>query len=74
MTKTIQEWYEDLPEPIRSQAIANAAKEGKEANEAESLAQAIAMGFVWSDTPERYPYWEEVCTRACNQEFNKERA
>ncbi len=71
MSKTIQEWYQDLPEPIRSQAITNATKEGRGEVEAESLSQAVAIGFAWSETPERYPYWDDVCTRIITGEFNQ---
>jgi cobalamin biosynthesis Mg chelatase CobN len=54
--KTILEWYEELPEPIRSQAIANYDYENSVAI---TLSGAIATGFNWGTTPEGFDYWSD---------------
>lgn len=57
---TIREHLEALPEPIKSQALANL--ESKSANDpALSTLDAIGGGFSWSNTPEGFSYWLDVC-------------
>ena len=59
--KTILEWYELLPEPIRSQAIDNY-------DEIEiistSLHAAIEDGFSWTFSNEKWDYWNEIREKA----------
>jgi hypothetical protein len=59
--KTILEWYEELPEPIRSQAIAN--YDGN-VELAENRRSAIQSGFIWYDTPEGQDHWQVVSDKA----------
>jgi len=68
--KPILEWYEQLPEPYRSQAIANYDGKRKEAN---SLERAIVHGFVWSHTPKHQGknYWLDISDKAKRGEFTK---
>ena len=66
--KPILEWYEQLPEPIRSQAIAN--YDGTEMD-VESLHDAIFSGIHWRKTPEGDDYWSDIHTKAEDGEFDK---
>lgn len=67
MKKTILEWYEHLPEPIRSQAIEN--YDGTESMP-DSIDSAINEGFFWDLTREGCNYWENIYNRALNGEFD----
>jgi hypothetical protein len=58
--KPILEWYEDLPEPIRSQAIANYDGEYPVAA---SLHMSLRRGFYWQKY-EGDEYWEEITDKA----------
>ena len=55
--KPILEWYEELPEPIRSQSIAN--YDG-DLECTDTLHVAIQMGFAWGSSPEKHDYWYSV--------------
>ena len=57
MEKKITEWFEDLIEPIRSQAIENYYGD---THYAKSLIGAINLGFFWIYTPQGQVYWEEI--------------
>jgi hypothetical protein len=59
--KTILEWYEELPEPIRSQAIKNC---DRCLREVDSLTNAISRGFEWEPSPEKHDYWHDVYSKA----------
>ena len=66
--KPILEWYEQLPEPIRSQAIANCSSYYRERD---CLHRAIGAGMIWCRTPEGFQYWSDVYDKAERGEFNK---
>ena len=68
MTKKTTEWYEQLPEPIRSQATANF---NNYFTSSESLPEAIMRGFDWIDSKEGDEYWARVHYRAKSGEFDK---
>lgn len=55
--KTIKEWLESLPEPHRTQALANASD--SLTTTTPSLTSAIAGGFAWAYSPEGYEYWDD---------------
>ena len=60
MKKTILEWYEHLPEPIRSQAFENYdAVEGL----CDTLSLAILDGFNWAASPQGQQYWNSIHDR-----------
>jgi hypothetical protein len=66
MSKTTKEWFNELPEPYRTQAIENC-----KANDYESsLSQAIFGGFLWVSTREGFEYWRDVKLRAEKGEFD----
>lgn len=69
--KPILEWYEDLPEPYRSQAINNYFNSGESASKADNLGSALLAGFNWFDSPEGFEYWEYVQYRYISGEFDK---
>lgn len=73
--KPILEWYEQLPEPIRSQAIENYDPEWAEFynGTAPSQADAISSGFIWEETKEKgqgWHYWFNLQQRAEAGEFD----
>lgn len=53
--KTIKDWFEELPEPYRSEAINNIRK-----SEANSLSDALDIGFDWGRTKQGYEYWYKL--------------
>lgn len=68
--KPILTWYEDLPEPIRSQAIEN--YDGTDIHQ-RSIAGAIFMGMAWLTTPQGAEYWADIYNRANSGEFDKQK-
>ncbi|ADF42363.1 hypothetical protein S-CBS2_gp007 [Synechococcus phage S-CBS2] len=71
MRKTPEEWFEQLPEPYRSQAIANRTIDSVvDIGEAHSLTEAFTVGFIWKNTPEGSNYWEKVYHMAEKGEFD----
>ena len=67
--KTVLQWFQQLPEQIKLQAIANTLPQRLEPKEP-SLVAAIAGAFSWSSTPQGSDYWFEIKARAANGEFN----
>jgi len=67
MSKTAREWAEHLPEPIRTQFLANLADPDYEER---CIADAINGAFFWRWTPQGFDYWVEVQKRADNGEFD----
>lgn len=61
---TIKGWLQTLPEPARSQAIANAEKVYVNGNldevEASSIGTALLSAFKWKTSPEGTEYWSKV--------------
>lgn len=56
-------WFQQLPEPYRSQAIENFDEEYFKAaltGELTTLQQAINCAFYWSETPQGREYWERI--------------
>lgn len=60
--KTILEWYEELPSPIREQAIENYYKEelGNRKKKVYDIYEAIFYWFHWNDSPEWGDYWYNI--------------
>ena len=61
-SKTIREWLNELPEPIRSRAIRNAENCHKPLLDKSeiSLREAVSAAFIWINTPEGLGYWSSV--------------
>jgi len=72
--KTVLEWLEMLPEPIRSQAIENWENDNEYEPSAmrPTLANALALAFDWGGTPkdQGYEYWRNIKDRARSGEFD----
>jgi hypothetical protein len=64
--KTIIEWYGMLPEPLKSQAFANAMKHEKYdifTYQVSDMYGAIDRGMIWSQCAEGETFWEDVASR-----------
>lgn len=66
--KKITEWAEDLPEPIRSQYLANFHREGDEDIQTEGLLEALHGAFYWEQSPEGAKYWHKVAAELKKKE------
>jgi hypothetical protein len=61
--KLISEWLQELPEPYRTQAIANFKAQGKRDMYTNSMKDAIMDGLAWKETKEHEAnshYWQYV--------------
>jgi len=68
--KTNAEWYLELPEPYRMQALNNAEKEDMLGMKSESLGAAL-YAFPWEGTPEGYDYWKVLFRKVEKGEFSE---
>lgn len=59
--KTIEQHLQELPEPVRDQALKNMWWEDKH-NKYATQVQALQQAFNWSKSPEGYWYWYNVET------------
>lgn len=58
MKRTIREWLEHIADPIvRERALENI---NPVRSHAESINEAIMVGFKWEDTPEGDYYWCDI--------------
>ena len=73
MSKSAKEWFKQLPEPYRTQAIENSDRLDAVY---QSLAGALIRNFNWQDTPEGqgYHHWNDIRERAINGEFDTPQA
>ena len=71
--KTYKEWFGQLPEPYRSQAIASDDRSYKDYGNgrANTLDDAIYYSFNWSSSKEGGDYWAHVYGRAKRGGFDK---
>jgi hypothetical protein len=56
MSKTIKEWFNELPEGYRERAIKN-TQESRMNNIWPTMSEAIYGAFNWSLAPERFNFW-----------------
>lgn len=68
MKKPALQWFEQLPEPIRSQAIANSY--GLSTQYA-NIGECLYLNFEGAKTSQGYEYWDTIRTRARNGEFDQ---
>jgi len=54
--KTVQEWFQELPEPYRTQALNNSLK-GNLMAEVDSLEMALGCRFSFRGSKEGKEYW-----------------
>ena len=65
MKKTIRNWLDTLHEPERTEALSNMRPSGiTEKKDCQS--EAIAFAFNWSNTPQSFEYWDDICSRINN--------
>ena len=57
--KKVKDWFEELPEPYRTQAIENSTKEELNCIE-ESLTNALSGSFFWFSSPQGQKYWGDL--------------
>lgn len=60
MLKTIKQWYLDLPEPVRTQALKNVEDAKRSGEPADDLPDALISGFHWYSSPEGGKYWDNI--------------
>ena len=64
VTKTIEEWFNELEEPYRTQAIENTKKLAEESGRlyesTDSLSEALISAFIWETSPEGHKYWSDL--------------
>ena len=77
MEKTIEQWFQELPEPYKTKALTNCQEQSTiDFNAADAtcnkLSEAVAFGFLWQDTLEGEPYWQEVYDTISANEFDEE--
>jgi len=64
--KTRRQYFEELPEPYRTQAIENAISYGKTGrvitidNEVQNIKRAILGGFIFIETTQGEDYWFDL--------------
>ena len=72
MDKTIEEWFEYLPNDIKQKAINNIEKGNNISNRSvKSLEQAIDASFNWKGTDEGHDYWREISNNAYKGQYNR---
>jgi hypothetical protein len=68
--KPALEWFEQLPEPYRTQAIENSTRPY---SKYQSLFDALRCNFNWAETPQKKFYWHDIYERAKLGEFDSPR-
>lgn len=59
MEQTIIEWFNQLQEPHKSQAITN-LREDRRLRFVDCMSEAIDKGFTWDETPQGHSYWQDL--------------
>lgn len=60
-TKTVEEWFNDLEEPYKTQALENTKDESLKPI-AGSMSEALLRAFYWTDSPQGHQYWFNLFT------------
>ena len=68
MTKTIKEWFQELPSPIREKALKYAEEDWSLDRKKISLSDAVSCWFIWEKTDEWRDYWSEYNSKLKKQE------
>lgn len=65
--KTVKQWLEELPEPIRTQAFENVEKQNRGDvlknvlyHEFNLFKRALNTAFIWGNSNEGYEFWNKV--------------
>ena len=56
---TIKDYFEELPEPYKTQAIENSSEESLN-KKSPSLKSAICNAFMWGATRQGHNYWRNL--------------
>lgn len=56
--KTILEWFNELPEPYKSEAIENMDIDGSQMDE--SIYFALLGAFNWKNSKQGFDYWNNL--------------
>jgi hypothetical protein len=69
MSKTICQWYKELPEDIRKKAIKNTLDQVPDLldSKEKQLSSALFSGFQWALSPEGFKFWDEVYGEAAKK-------
>jgi len=59
MEKITKQWLEELPSPIREEALFNLLVAAKDFRQT-SMGSALSAGFNWSNTKEGHNYWNQI--------------
>jgi hypothetical protein len=57
--KPIKTWFEELPEPYKSQAIQNSRNLDLTID---TIGAALLCAFMWSTSEQGYSYWQKLYT------------
>lgn len=62
--KTVEDWFEELPEPYREQAMKDHKNTRPERSDRQcySLGEAINIGIEWGRSEQGPGYWERIST------------
>lgn len=66
-SKKIKDWYKNLKQPIKNQAITNLKLSCKNIK-VDNLSDAIMLGFDWKSSKEGFEYWDNVYESLENNE------
>jgi hypothetical protein len=69
--KPALEWFKQLPEPYRTQAIENSTRPDAVY---QSLSRALISDFTWESTPQGGIHWHDIYERAELGEFDTPQA
>lgn len=64
--KTVRQWFEELPEPYRTQALANTEEEMLDIDD-DSVAGSLLGAFRWDSSLEGHEYWQDISDTLFNQ-------
>lgn len=70
MEQTIQDWFNLLLEPFKSQALGNLKEEGR-TKIVDSMSDAINRGFTWEETSQGHAYWSNIFLEHVDHERNQ---
>jgi len=59
MEQTVTQWFNQLSEPYKTQALANIL-EGRHDRMCDTMSTAIDRGMSWADTPQGHEYWHRL--------------
>lgn len=59
----VKHWLEILPPEIKEQAIKNSNIPEWMDEDVSSLKEALQGAFLWSNSPEKWNYWNRVATK-----------